>query len=104
MDFKAILFAVLILAALGVILGILIAIISKVFHVEEDTRLEQILPLLPGANCGGCGYPGCSGLADAIVHEGVNPRQCKPIKQDKIDQINLLMEKFKELEKQAEKQ
>lgn len=98
-----ILIAVLVLASLGVVLGLLIAVVSKVFHVEEDTRVEKILPLLPGANCGGCGFPGCSGMADAIVNGGASPRQCKPIKQDKIDQINVILEEFNKLKENQAK-
>ncbi len=94
MDFKLIFLAVAVLAGLGIVLGLLIAVVSKVFKVEEDTRVEQILPLLPGANCGGCGFPGCSGMADAIVNSGASPRQCKPIKQEKIDEINFLLATF----------
>lgn len=74
-----ILYAVLILAGLGLILGLGLAIASKVFHVEVDTRIEDITGILPGANCGACGYPGCAGFAEAIV-SGVaeNLSQCKP--------------------------
>ena len=41
--------------------------ISKKFEVQEDPRVTQILEILPGANCGGCGYPGCGGFASACV-------------------------------------
>ena len=64
-----ILWAVLILAGLGVILGLGLAIASKIFHVEVDTRVEDITAILPNANCGACGYPGCAGYAEAIVSE-----------------------------------
>ena len=55
------------------------AVASKIFHVEVDTRIEDITKILPNANCGACGFPGCSGFAEAIV-EGVaeNLSQCKP--------------------------
>ena len=42
-------------------------VISKKFAVHEDPRIGQVAELLPGANCGGCGFPGCSGMADALV-------------------------------------
>ena len=59
--------AVVVLAVLGAIFGLVLAIASKVFAVEVDPREEAILGCLPGANCGGCGYPGCSGYAAAVA-------------------------------------
>lgn len=76
-----ILWAVLVLAGLGLILGIGVAIFSKVLYVKEDTRIEDITKMLPGYNCGACGYPGCSGMAEALVNkEESNPNKCKPSK------------------------
>lgn len=54
-------------AVLGGALGIALAFASKVFAVKVDERVPKIVEVLPGANCGGCGYAGCSALADAIV-------------------------------------
>ena len=51
--------AVLMMLVLGGLCGGLLGIASVKFHVEEDHRAEEILALLPGYNCGGCGYPGC---------------------------------------------
>lgn len=55
------------LAVVGALAAILLYVVSKKFHVEEDPRIEQVNEVLPGANCGGCGYPGCSGFARACV-------------------------------------
>jgi len=60
-------YAVISLAALGAIFGIVLGFADKKFKVEVDPRIDAILNVLPGANCGGCGFPGCSGYADAIV-------------------------------------
>ena len=65
-----------VLAAIGFILGALLWFASKTFHVEEDSRIDDITSCLPGANCGGCGYPGCSGYAAAIVNDGVPANLC----------------------------
>ena len=74
-----ILWAVLILASLGLILGLGLAIASKFFHVDIDTRVEDITKILPNANCGACGFPGCQGFAEAIVNgEADNLSLCKP--------------------------
>ncbi len=74
-----ILWAILILTVLGILFGFGLALASKVFHVEVDTRIEDITKILPNANCGACGYPGCAGFAEAIVNQTAeNLSQCKP--------------------------
>ena len=59
--------AILLLGGLGLIFGAILAYASKKFAVEVDEKEEKILAVLPGANCGGCGFPGCGGLAAAIA-------------------------------------
>lgn len=63
-----IIYPAIIMGGLGVIFGALLAFASKKFHVETDPRQAKIRSLLPGANCGGCGYPGCDGFAEALVN------------------------------------
>ena len=67
MDFQVILIAVAALAILGFVLALLLFVVSKRFAVKEDPRIGQVLEVLPGANCGGCGFPGCGGMAAACV-------------------------------------
>lgn len=62
-----IIIAIAILGGLGLIFGLVLAAASKVFYVETDPRLEQLNECLPGANCGGCGYAGCGGYAEAVL-------------------------------------
>ena len=62
-----ILIAVGVLGGLGLIFGLVLAIASKVFYVETDPRLDLLNECLPGANCGGCGYAGCGGYAEAVL-------------------------------------
>ena len=57
-----------ILGGLGLAFGLILAAASKVFHVETDPRLDQLNECLPGANCGGCGYAGCGGYAEAVLN------------------------------------
>src|SRR5690606_16365673 len=59
--------AVLLLTGLGVTFGIGLAVASRKLAVETDPRVDEIEELLPGANCGACGYPGCRRLAEAIA-------------------------------------
>ena len=61
------LIAIGILGGLGLIFGLVLAIASKVFYVETDPRLDELNECLPGANCGGCGYAGCGGYAEAVL-------------------------------------
>ena len=62
-----ILIAIGILGGLGLVFGLVLAAASKVFYVETDPRLDQLNACLPGANCGGCGYAGCGGYAEAVL-------------------------------------
>lgn len=59
--------AIGILGGLGLCFGLVLAAASKVFHVETDPRLDALNECLPGANCGGCGYAGCAGYAEAVL-------------------------------------
>ena len=62
-----ILIAIGVLGGLALVFGLVLAAASKVFYVETDPRLDQLNECLPGANCGGCGYAGCGGYADAVL-------------------------------------
>lgn len=68
--------AVFMMGGLGLVTGTCLAIASKVFYVYVDPLVEKIDELLPGANCGGCGYPGCSANAEAIVAGKSSPASC----------------------------
>ena len=56
-----IIYAIVVLGALGALFGLILSVASKIFEVKKDPREEAILSHLAGANCGGCGYPGCAG-------------------------------------------
>ena len=62
-----ILVAVISLGAIGLIAAVILYAASKKFAVYEDPRIAKVSEVLPQANCGGCGYPGCSGFAGACV-------------------------------------
>ena len=59
--------AVIVLGSIGLIAALVLFACSKRFAVYEDPRIGQVNELLPGANCGGCGFAGCGGMADALV-------------------------------------
>ncbi|MCQ2517165.1 MAG: RnfABCDGE type electron transport complex subunit B [Lachnospiraceae bacterium] len=78
MNISGILIAVAIIAAIGLFIGIFLGVAANIFKVEVDEREEKILEVLPGNNCGGCGYAGCSGVAAAIV-KGEAPVNACPV-------------------------
>ena len=59
--------AILVLGVLGGLFGAVLAFAAKIFHVEVDPREKAVREALAGANCGGCGYPGCDGYAKAVA-------------------------------------
>ncbi|NLM83212.1 MAG: RnfABCDGE type electron transport complex subunit B [Clostridiales bacterium] len=75
---SAILLAVGILAGLGLVFGLILSIASAVMAVPRDEKVEALKEVLPGANCGACGYSGCEGYAQAMAHEGARVGLCSP--------------------------
>jgi formate dehydrogenase (NADP+) beta subunit len=68
--------AVLVLFGIGALCGTVLSIASKVFYVWEDPRIAEVEGHLAGANCGGCGYAGCSAAAVAVVAGKASPGVC----------------------------
>ncbi len=67
---------VAVLGTIGLVCGIAIAVIARKFSVAENPLVAQIAALLPGANCGGCGYAGCEAYARAVAEEGAPLNKC----------------------------
>jgi NADPH-dependent glutamate synthase beta subunit-like oxidoreductase/NAD-dependent dihydropyrimidine dehydrogenase PreA subunit len=72
----SILQALALLGGLGVTVGVVLAAASKIFYVYIDPKILAVEDILPGANCGGCGLPGCSANAEAIVAGRAAPNSC----------------------------
>jgi NADPH-dependent glutamate synthase beta subunit-like oxidoreductase/Pyruvate/2-oxoacid:ferredoxin oxidoreductase delta subunit len=68
--------AIILMGGLGLVVGIGLAIASKVFYVYVDPLILAVDDALPGANCGGCGLPGCTSNAEAIVAGKAAPNSC----------------------------
>ncbi len=68
--------SVLLMGGLGLIIGGALAFASKIFYVYVDPTVEAITNVLPGANCGGCGFPGCGPNAEAIAAGKSSPNSC----------------------------
>lgn len=62
-----ILFSLLTLGIIGAVAAVILFFVAKKFYVFEDPRIDEVEAALPAANCGGCGFPGCRGFADACV-------------------------------------
>ena len=90
--FSTLFLPAVLLAGIGGLFGVLIGVLSKVFAVKVDPRLEEVTKMLPGYNCGSCGYPGCSGLATQLVAGKASSTLCKPGKQEMRDRIKAYLE------------
>ena len=73
---SSILIPVAIFVGLGLLTGALLAAASRIFAVEKNETAEKVLECLPGANCGGCGFSGCSALAEAIAKGEAKVNAC----------------------------
>jgi len=88
---SVILIPVAIIGGMGLIFGRVLAFASRVFKVEVNPKIEEIAAILPNANCGACGRPGCSGYAEAIVMEGDDINKCAPGGADVANKIAAIM-------------
>ena len=66
------------MSALGLGLGYLLGAAARKFHVETPPIVEEIAKILPGTNCGACGFPGCNGLAEAMAEGNAPVTACTP--------------------------
>lgn len=64
---NTIIWTIVILTAIGLVLALVLCLVAKKFKVEEDPRIDEVEKVMPGANCGGCGFAGCRAFADAAV-------------------------------------
>ena len=67
---NTVILTVVILTVLGLLLALILFWVAKKFKVEEDPRIDEVEKVMPGANCGGCGFAGCRAFADAAVKAG----------------------------------
>lgn len=87
MDYSEILTAVGILTGLGLLFSSILAIAYKKLKVYEDPRINKVEEMLPGANCGACGMPGCRAFAEQVVSGTLNPGKCTVSSESGIDGI-----------------
>lgn len=73
---NSIVLSIIVLGVLGAIFGAILAFASKIFYVEVDPKQAAVRDCLAGANCGGCGYPGCDGYAAAVAAGDAPTNKC----------------------------
>ncbi|WP_320040418.1 FAD-dependent oxidoreductase [uncultured Desulfobacter sp.] len=83
--------AILLMLGIGATCGIVLSLASKVFYVYEDPRIAQVENNLAGANCGGCGYAGCSAAAEAIVSGKEPPSLCIVNSKEGVEAVSIIM-------------
>ena len=101
MLFLKILWAFLSVGLLGALLGLGLYIASRFFAVKKDLRIQSVESILPGLNCGACGFAGCESYAEAIVNSDEELDLCKPGGPDAITELGQIM--GKEVEVSSEK-
>ncbi len=68
--------AAVVLGGIATVAAAALGVAARIFHVDEDPRIRGVVNLLPNANCGGCGYAGCSACAEAMVRGQAEPNAC----------------------------
>ncbi|MBR4520210.1 MAG: hypothetical protein IKO63_02220 [Paludibacteraceae bacterium] len=98
----SILLSLLVLGLTGLIASILLYVVARQFAVEEDPRIDLVQAVLPGANCGGCGFAGCRALAEACVKAGSIQGLSCPVGGDAVmDQVAAILVPASEAEAPA---
>lgn len=95
---QAILIPVIIVAGIGILAGVILTVAAKFMSVPVDERVSDVREVLPGANCGACGFAGCDEYAEKLVNDGVKTNLCTPGGSDVAHRIsNLLGGEFEEV-------
>ena len=92
MNAEVVVVSLVILGGVGLLCGVLLAVASRVFAVKTDPRIEALEKILPGGNCGGCGFPSCHAYAQSMVEGSAEPNRCV-LGADNIDDISKILGK-----------
>ena len=65
---NTVIWTIAIITVLGLLLALVLYLVAKKFKVEEDPRIDEVEKVMPGANCGGCGFAGCRAFSEAAVN------------------------------------
>ncbi len=86
-----IIYAFIIFGILGLLFGVGLAFAARVFAVQKDEKVEEVEQVLPGLNCGACGYAGCAAYAEAVAKEGEALDLCGPGGADVVEKLGQIM-------------
>ena len=86
-----ILIALGVVVAIGLLMGILLAVVSHFFGIEESKKLKEIRECLPGINCGACGFKGCDDYAAALAEGNTKANLCVPGAEDTANALGTLL-------------
>ena len=89
----AIMAPVLIVALISITMGVMLVLAAKYMVVPEDERFSEVKELLPGANCGACGYPGCNAYAKQLIEADAPLNLCTPGGNQTAHAIGLLLDR-----------
>lgn len=87
MDIKALIVIIILAVALAAVLAFALSFADTKLAVDEDPRIKEVADMLPNANCGACGNPGCRGMAESLLAGDSKLTQCKPGTQEMREQI-----------------
>jgi len=90
MNLEIVVLSLIILGGVGLLCGIALAVASRMFAVKTDPRIEALENILPGGNCGGCGFPSCHAYAQNMEESGAEPNRCV-LGADKVDDISKIL-------------
>ena len=92
MSYSLILISMGVLGVTGLVAAVLLYVVSLIFKVEEDPRIDLVVAALPGANCGGCGFAGCRNFAEACVKAGgIDGLSCPVGGEPTMEQVKLIL-------------
>ncbi|MDK2945402.1 (Fe-S)-binding protein [Geotoga petraea] len=95
---ETVIYAVILLGLLGLLAGTFLAFAAKKFEVKENSRKIITEIVLPGINCGACGYPGCSAFAKGFINGEVDKNGCVPGKRQGVPEKLELISKMSDEE------
>ena len=92
MNYYLILISMGVLGVTALLAAVLLYVVSQFFKVEEDPRIDLVVGVLPGANCGGCGFAGCRNFAEACVKAGgIDGLSCPVGGEPTMEQVKLIL-------------